>query len=135
MAGAKGVPADQVSEGTLLTVGLMAALYGPDRPRLVLIDDLDRGLHPKAQEQLVQLLRGVLAAVPDLQVAATTHSPYLLNSVQPDEVRVTALENGSTVCAPLSQHPKFPTWRAEMWSGEMWSVFGEKWLAERGAAG
>ena len=46
---ADSLPANQVSEGTLLVLGLLAALYAPGRPSLVLLDDLDRGLHPRAQ--------------------------------------------------------------------------------------
>jgi predicted ATPase len=46
--GADSVPADQVSEGTLLVLGLLAGLHTPGRPSLVLLDDLDWGLHPRA---------------------------------------------------------------------------------------
>jgi hypothetical protein len=41
-------------------------------------------------------------------------------------------EDGSTLCAPLEKHPKFSTWKDEFSPGEMWSMFGEKWLAEVG---
>ena len=131
MLGADDLPASQVSEGTLLVLGLLTALYGPDRPSLVLLDDLDRGLHPVAQKNLVTLLRGLLEAKPDLQIVATTHSPYLLDCMEPNEVRMTYLQDGSTVCAPLEDHPKFGKWKDEMSSGEMWSLFGEKWLVEK----
>src|ERR1700732_4794201 len=39
--GAESLPASQVSEGTLLVLGLLAALYAPGRPSLILLDDLD----------------------------------------------------------------------------------------------
>ncbi len=32
--------------------------------------------------------------------------------------------------ASLTSHPKFPKWKDEMAPGEMWSLFGEKWVAE-----
>jgi predicted ATPase len=129
--GADSLPATQVSEGTLLVLGLLAALHAPDRPSLVLLDDLDRGLHPKAQKELISLLRGLLDTNPDLQVVATTHSPYMLDCMETDEVRMTFLnEDGATVCAALTSHPKYPKWKDEMTPGEMWSLFGEKWLVE-----
>ena len=135
MVGADSLPANQVSEGTLLVLGVLAALYGTARPALILLDDLDRGLHPLAQKELVGLLRGLLDTTPDLQLAATTHSPYLLNYLDPGQVRLTALrEDGSTVCGKLADHPNFAKWKEEFSPGEMWSVFGEKWLAEKGAA-
>ncbi len=129
--GADSLPADQVSEGTLLVLGLLTALHGSDRPSLVLLDDMDRGLHPRAQKDLVTLLRGLLDTKPGLQIVATTHSPYLLNWVQANEVRMTCLQDGATLCAPLEDHPKFEKWKDEMSSGEMWSLFGEKWLVEK----
>lgn len=133
--GADSVPADQVSEGTLLVLGLLAALHAPDRPGLVLLDDLDRGLHPKSQKELITLLRGLLDTNPDLQLLATTHSPYMLDCMGVNEVRMTFLnDEGATMCAPLTSHPQFPKWKDEMTPGEMWSLFGEKWVAEEASA-
>lgn len=132
--GGDSLLASQVSEGTLLVLGLLAALYAPDRPNLILLDDLDRGLHPKAQKDLISLLRQLMDANPDLQIIATTHSPYLLDCLEPHEVRMTVLrDDGSTVCAPLTDHPEFEKWKDEMAPGEMWSLFGEKWLLQKEA--
>ncbi|HBI47074.1 MAG TPA: hypothetical protein DDY78_30105 [Planctomycetales bacterium] len=129
--GADSLPANQVSEGTLLVLGLLAALHASGRPSLVLLDDLDRGLHPKAQKELIILLRGLLETNPDLQIIATTHSPYMLDCMGTNEVRLTFLrDDGATVCASLTSHPKYPKWKDEMTPGEMWSLFGEKWLVE-----
>lgn len=133
--GADSLLAHQVSEGTLLVLGLLTALHSSSRPNLILLDDLDRGLHPRAQKELIALLRGLLKTNPDLQLLATTHSPYLLDSMEAKEVRMTILqEDGSTVCAALASHPKFERWKDEMTPGEMWSLFGEKWMVEQEAA-
>lgn len=133
--GADSVLANQVSEGTLLVLGLLAALHASNRPNLVLLDDLDRGLHPRAQKELITLLRRLLETNPDLQLVATTHSPYMLDCMGVNEVRMTFLkEDGATLCAPLTSHPQFPKWKDEMTPGEMWSLFGEKWVVEEAAA-
>jgi predicted ATPase len=133
--GADSLLANQVSEGTLLVLGLLTALYSPDRPSLLLLDDLDRGLHPKAQKELIGLLRELLGTNPELQIVASTHSPYMLDWLEPGEVRMTILnDKGATVCAPLTDHPKFDRWKDEMAPGEMWSVFGENWLTGQGTA-
>jgi predicted ATPase len=130
--GCKSLPASQISEGTMLVLGLLAALHAPERPNLVMLDDLDHGLHPKAQKDLVTLLRGLLNTSPALQLIATTHSPFLLDSMLPNEVRVTTLsDDGSTMCGAFNQHPDFERWKDEMTPGEMWSLFGEKWLMEK----
>ena len=116
-------------------LGLLTALYAPSRPNLILLDDLDRGLHPTAQRELIGLLRGLLKTNQELQIVATTHSPYLLDDMEPEEVRMTCLsEDGSTVCGPLENHPKFEKWKKEMAPGELWSLFGEKWLLEKQGA-
>lgn len=132
--GAADIPANLASEGTLLVLGLLTVLLGPNQPRLILLDDLDHGLHPKAQRDLVGLLRTFLAEKPDTQFVVTTHSPYLLDELEPEEIRLTTLnDDGSAACAALVDHPDFDRWKDEMTPGEMWSLFGEKWAAARGA--
>ncbi len=127
----KGLTAQQMSEGTLLTLGLLTAIHGVNKPGVLLLDDLDRALHPKAQRELIDLLRGVQTTNPEIQIVGSTHSPYLLGRMEPNEVRVTYLrEDGSTACEPLTHHPTFSKWKDEFHPGEMWSMFGEKWVGE-----
>jgi signal transduction histidine kinase len=58
---------------------------------------------------------------PELQIVATSHSPYLLDQLQPEEVRLTTIrEDGSSVCGSLVDHPEFERWKDEMAPGEMW---------------
>ncbi len=129
--GAADIPAHLASEGTVLVLGLLAVLLGPDRPKLVLLDDLDHGLHPKAQRNLVQLLRKIMEEDHELQIIATAHSPYIANELEPEEVRVTSAgEDGATRCARLDSHPDFERWKDEMWPGEFWSVVGEQWVGD-----
>lgn len=128
--GADSLRASQVSEGTLLVLGLLTALHSPDCPNLILLDDLDRGLHPKAQRELIALLRGLLERNTNLQLLGSTHSPYMLDCMEPAEVRMTYLDEGATICAPLTRHPKFEKWKDEMYPGELWSLFGEEWVGE-----
>jgi predicted ATPase len=46
------IPANLLSEGTVLALGLLTKLREPDRPKLLLVDDIDRGLHLGAQASL-----------------------------------------------------------------------------------
>jgi predicted ATPase len=129
--GGNSLTASQVSEGTLLVLGLLTALHSAGERTVVLLDDLDRGLHPKAQRELIVYLRKLMEAKPALQLLATTHSPYMLDCMEANEVRMTYLrEDGTTVCGALAEHPEFDKWKDEMTPGEMWSLFGEKWIAE-----
>lgn len=129
MVGAARIPAHMASEGTMLVLGLLAAIMGPSRPEVVLMDDLDRSLHPKAQADLVGLLRKLLDQHPDMQIVATSHSPYLLDHLRPEEVRLTTLrDDGSVACGRLDEHPEFDKWKESMTPGEFWSMVGEQWL-------
>ncbi len=129
--GVSGIPAYLASEGTNLVLGLLSAVLSDENSTLVLLDDIDRGLHPKAQREVVGLLRKILEQNPDLQIVATTHSPYLVDCLRPEEVRLTTLgEDGTVSIASLVEHPDFEKWKDEMAPGEMWSLFGEKWVGE-----
>jgi hypothetical protein len=132
MEGAAGVPASAVSEGTLLALAILAIATGPGAPKLLLLDDVDHSLHPRAQAELIARLRRVLKSRPELQIVATSHSPYLLDHLRPEEVRLTAVrEDGSAVIGRLDDHPDFDRWHEEMTPGEFWSYAGEDWLAGR----
>ena len=119
----------------MLMLGLLTVLLGPAPPRILLLDDIEHGLHPLAQKQLVEVIRAILQQYPDLQILATAHSPYLLNFLTLS--RCESWRPAPTVyarCGRLTDHPKFATWKEEMAPGEMWSLFGEKWLVEQEAS-
>ncbi len=132
--GAPSLPASLVSEGAILVLGLLAVILGPSNPNVILLDDIDQGLHPRAQHELIGLIRKLLVQRPDLQIVATTHSPFLLDKLEPNEVRLTSLlDDGSVACARLVDHPDFERWKEEMTPGEFWSLVGEKWVGREPA--
>ncbi|HEU4412869.1 MAG TPA: AAA family ATPase [Polyangiaceae bacterium] len=123
------VPADLLSEGTVLALGLLTKLREPGRPRLVLLDDIDRGLHIEAQANFVRVLRDLMKLDPELQIVCTTHSPYLLDLFEPDEVRVLALDSSRrTRALPLKAHPEFDKWKFGTQTGELWAALGSAWV-------
>jgi hypothetical protein len=126
------LPAHVASEGTLLTLGLLTVLSREPVPSLVMIDELERGLHPKALGELVRQIRALMEGFPNLQVIGTTHSPYLVDHFEPDEIRLTTMQDdGSVLVGSLNEHPDFERWKDEMKPGEFWSTVGEDWLRER----
>jgi len=127
----KGVPASAMSDGTLYALGLIVKILDPQRPKTLLIDDIDHGFHPKAQLTLVELLHKLLDEIPDLQIIATSHSPYILDRLNWNEVRVSSLrDDGSAVVARLEDHPDFDRWKDAMSPGEFWSTFYEEWATK-----
>jgi len=129
MRSGKELPASALSEGTLILLGLLTFLTEREPPRLLLIDDLDRSLHPRAQTQLIDLLRKTLNQHPDLQIVATSHSPYLIDELNDDEVWVLNLrDDGTAAAACLADHPDAERSRGVLRTGEFLSSVGEDWV-------
>ena len=122
------VPAHHLSEGTCLVIALAVALH--DSPAsLVMIDDLDKSLHPSAQCELVAMLRRALDAHPGIQILATTHSPYVVDSIDPEQVLVASCPDGqSTRIRKLSENPEWVKRKEYFKPGEFWSAVGEAWV-------
>jgi hypothetical protein len=129
---AVGVSAKYVSEGTLLVLCILVAAARFEGEALILIDDLERGLHPKAVRDLIGALRKLQEINPKLQIVATSHSPYILSELKPQEVRVVARDPSmGTVVGRLTDHPDFAKWSEVMDVGEFWSHVGEDWLLKQ----
>jgi predicted ATPase len=128
---AKALPLRQTGDGVKRVLSLLTAFYAKPYPLLVLLDNIDAGLHPTTQRKLIEVFRGLQKDLPELQIIATTNSPYMLEAVKPEEVRVLALDaKGEARCAALTQSPRYEKWKDEFHSGEMWSFFGEQWVTE-----
>jgi predicted ATPase len=119
-----------LSEGTLYALALCAVLATRSNS-LVLIDDLDKGLHPSAQAEVVHMLRAAINDDPTLQIVVSTHSPYLLQNFDPSEVRLMAKgPDGFAQIRPLTEHPDFEKWKDAMNAGELWASVGEDWVVQ-----
>jgi predicted ATPase len=126
---AADVSAEFVSEGTLISLALLAATAGATDNHIVLLDDIERGLHPRAIKDLISQLRALQQLNPGLQIVATTHSPYLLDYLEPQEIRVATMgDDGGMRIAPLTSHPEYERWKDAMAPGEFWSHVGESWV-------
>ena len=130
--GAQNIPAHAASEGTLLALGLITVInLEAVRPKLILLDDLEQSLHPRAQWDLVEMLRRATEQNPDLQIVASSHSPYLADQLELEEVIITVLDrDGVSHCAGLASHPKASQMRGVLSTGEFLSAEGEDWVLE-----
>jgi putative AbiEii toxin of type IV toxin-antitoxin system len=133
MDGAPQLPAHGASEGTLITLGILTAIMSHRGPHLVLLDDLERAIHPRAIADLVTEMRRLLELFPDLQIIATSHSPYLIDQLAPEEVRLMIADERGVMCAGFGDHPQIDRWKEIMRPGEIWSMVGEEWVRERSA--
>lgn len=83
--GGRRVSARSISDGTLRFLGLFVALNLLDNP-VVILEEVDTGLHPTRLRALVELLQQVPREHP-VQIIATTHSPTLLQWLSPEALR------------------------------------------------
>ena len=78
---------------------------------------------------LVRMIKELLA-LPDFretQIIATTHSPYVLDELPPENVIAFALRDDGTVASkPLSEHPDAAKMSGTLKSGELWSLDAER---------
>jgi len=123
------IPAHAISEGTMLTLGLLTVLMSPKQPNLVLLDDIEQGLHPKAQRELMTVFKEIIQANNNLQIIFSTHSPYIVDELTPSQVHVLSNTNsGFTCCKRLDEHPDVEWAKQTLTTGEFWDAEGEDWV-------
>ena len=85
--------AQQVSDGTLKVFAYLLLLEDPSPPPFLCIEEPENGLYHKLLETLANEFREHADAPGGSQVFVTTHQPYLVNALEPDEVWI--LEKGA----------------------------------------
>nr|BFE83050.1 hypothetical protein GCM10020093_056510 [Planobispora longispora] len=82
MDGQGAVPAALLSDGILRVLGLLAALHDPDHPATLLVEEIERGVHPARLPELLRRVRQRVAepggTQPYRQVILTSHSPVVV---------------------------------------------------------
>ncbi len=73
------------SDGTLKLLAYLTVLYDPDPPRLIGIEEPESYLHPRLLPELAEECQ---QAGERTQLIVTTHSPFFINPLRPEEVRV-----------------------------------------------
>ncbi|CAC5345318.1 MULTISPECIES: AAA family ATPase [Planktothrix] len=90
------IPTSDISDGTLRILAFLTALYQEDTPSILCFEEIENGVHPWLLHKMMELLKIVstegIAGKP-VQVLITTHSPVLLNYVEPYQVRAVELDN------------------------------------------
>ncbi len=85
--------AQQMSDGTLKVFGYLLLLEDPAPPPFLCIEEPENGLYHKLLETLATEFREHAAQRRGVQVFITTHQPYFVNSLEPNEVWI--LEKGT----------------------------------------
>ncbi|MGF7215852.1 putative ATPase [Spirosoma lacussanchae] len=70
--------ADELSEGTLYFLSLLCIINQPNPPKLLLLEEPEKGIHPRRIFEVIQFIFQ-LAEEKDVQVIMTTHSPIVVD--------------------------------------------------------
>jgi predicted ATPase len=113
--------ASQLSDGTLRFICLATALLQPQRPRTILFDEPELGLHPYALTLLGNLVQQSISpwGVPYNQVILSTQSALLLNEFAPEDIVVVDRFDGQSTFQRLDT-PQLNEWLADYTLGELW---------------
>jgi predicted ATPase len=118
------VPLNEASDGTRLVLALLTLVNQETPPPVLLLEDIDRGLHPRLYEELVDFLR-TLAAEGRTQILATTHDPYLIDEFRdaPEAVVIVEKKDGASTLSNLDERLAAmlePGEELEMPLGQVW---------------
>jgi predicted ATPase len=106
------VPAALMSDGTLRVLAIAAALLAAPRGSLVVIEEIDNGVHPSRAGHLLTAILNA-ARRRGIRVLITTHNPALQDALPDDVLPAVTLamrdpETGATQLRRLADLPSFP---------------------------
>lgn len=101
----KPIPVAELSEGTRLVLTILTIIYQKNPPLVICLEEIDRGMHPRLFEQVVQLCFDMTRREGGPQIIATTHNPYLVDQFKGHEEAVVIVEkeNGETTFTTLAE--------------------------------
>ncbi len=79
------VLAKYASDGTLKMLAYLTVLHNPEPPQLIGIEEPENHLHPRLLPELGEECRNITTST---QLMVTTHSPFFVNKLQPEELWV-----------------------------------------------
>jgi predicted ATPase len=84
-------PGPELSEGTRLILAMLTIIHQEKPPPIILLEDIDRGMHPRLFEYVAPMMRD-MAVQHGINILATTHNPYLVDAFQDNKKAVIIVE-------------------------------------------
>ena len=102
------VPSWLVSDGTLRLLALTIPAYIKGLDGIFLIEEPENGIHSGAMETVIQSLESIY----DGQVLIATHSPIVINQLDPEQIICFAKNSrGATDTITGDRHPRLRDWK------------------------
>ncbi len=128
------VAADNVSQGTLYLLALLALAFDPVPPSVLCIEEIDRGIHPRMLREIRDALyrlsypKSFQLSREPVQVIATTHSPYMVDLFRehPEEIVIGQKHGREAKFERLADRSDLRELLQEGSLGDMWfsGIFG-----------
>lgn len=131
------IRASQASDGVLLILAYLTVLHlpKPHAQRVVLVEEPENGIHPRHLEDVLNILRDLVRQQEHTQVVMTTHSPYVVDLFQPEEVTLCRKrEDGSIEARRLSESHIVLDQLDVFTLGEIWTGEGDDALSPASSA-
>lgn len=96
--------AEELSEGALYFIALLAIIHQPNPPKLLLLEEPEKGIHPRRIAEIIRYIQK-LAHDKNIQVIITSHSPLVLDEFanDPESIFVFDKEDGETIIRNLQR--------------------------------
>ena len=118
--------AESVSDGVMMSLAFLTLAFQPSPAKLLLIEEPENSVHHASLKDIIGTLKH-LNDEKSVQVILTTHSPYLLDFVEMDEVRVfTKDDEGAVHAQKLSDLDGADEISDMFATGEKWSMLSEE---------
>jgi predicted ATPase len=122
------VAASELSQGMLYLLAVLALAFDPAPPRLLCIEEIDRGIHPRMLREVRDALyrlshpESYQLARPPVQIVTTSHSPYFIDLFRDHAEEVVILQKRGRAARfeRLADRPDLPELLSEGSLGDMW---------------
>lgn len=111
----------QISDGTLRVLGLLTALYQPDRPSVIALEEPEQTVNPSVLAVIAEAIRDVGNRS---QVIVTTHSPHFIDQFEPEEIRAVEMIDNLTRVSPVADAQRKVVRERLFTLGELMTVEG-----------
>lgn len=112
------VTSSGLSEGTLRVLSLTILPYLSNLPKVILTEEPENGIHPRAIEAVLQSLSSIY----DSQVLISSHSPVVLAQSKLENILCARLEpNGAAEIIQGTKHPQLREWQGQIDLGALFA--------------
>ena len=115
------IPGWLLSTGTLRLLALLAVLQHPAPPPLIVIEEIENGLDPRAIHLVIDEIQAAVASG-STQVILTTHSPYLLDLLDLSHIILVERIGGQSVFSRPADEAALQEWAKRYGPGSLYTM-------------